>query len=323
MLDLASLISALVGSLITVTTILFVPAVRTALVKYVSGFVQHQFDQRLEKLRHNLRSSEERFSSYLRTNEQRLKSLTDTALSLRSTRQVALDGRRLMAVEKLWAAKIATDRFRVIAHMVSLLKMEEVLKLAKQGDPRVQQFGTAISQTIGGDLTNKIEKVSALSEQPFLSNQVWQLFSAYQGVIMYAVLVVQALSSGVADYIKKEDTLKPLMLLSVPEYAGYIEQFGISGYYHLLDILEQKLLISISEMLDGKATDDLALKQSAAIISAAHVLTFEPKLEIPEYLQGSEIPPPSKKLQSNADGTPVSSEQTKKPRSNVSDEAFS
>lgn len=286
-------VSSVISTAVILILVISIPAVRAAIGKYVAGFVQNYFDQRIENLRHELRCSEEKFASYLRTNEQQLRSLTETALSLRSTRQAALDARRLQAVEKLWTAKIATDRMRMAAQALSHLNLEEVLKAAKTEHSKTQQFGEALVSFAGLDPAKAVQEASAQSERPFLSSEVWQIFSAYQGVMIHSVIIINAIASGTTQLLKKDDTLKPLMLLVLPEYTSYIEQFGFSGYYNLLDVLEQKLLNSIAEILDGNTVDEVTLKRSAAIISAARELDTKPKLKIPDELQSSEIPPPS------------------------------
>jgi hypothetical protein len=269
-----------------------VPAVREAAGKYVGGFVQHHFDQRIENLRSDLRRSEEKFAAELRTNEQQLRSLAETALSLRSTRQMALDARRLQAVEKLWAAKIATDRMKMAANFVSRLNLEELFKVAETGDPAIKNFGAMLDKFTGLDLEKEAPQASALSERPFLPPDVWALFSAYQGVMSHSVIVLKFLAMGTTEFLKKEDTLKPLMLLVLPEYKSFIEEHGLAGYYHLLDILEQKLLNAIAEMLDGKAVDDATLKRSADIMSAVRKLDTEARPDVPDALRDLEVPDP-------------------------------
>ncbi len=43
-------------------------------------------------------------------------------------------------------------------------------------------------------------------------------------------------------YFKRKDNLKELMLVALPEYEEYINEYGFSGYYNLLGVLEEKLL---------------------------------------------------------------------------------
>jgi hypothetical protein len=281
-------------SFVLLASPLVVPAFREALGKYIARFVQHRFDERIEKLKSDLRLSEEKFAADLRANQQQLRSLADVTLSLRSSRQAALDARRLQAVEKLWAAKIATDRMIMAARLVSSLNMDEMFKVAETGDPKISKFAGMLDQMTGLDLKKDAIPASALTEQPFLPPKVWVIFSAYQSIIVTSVLFLKALADGASKFLNKEDLLKPTMLLALPEYKDYIEKYGFSGYYHLLEVLNKKLLQAITEMLEGRDLDDATLKRSAEIISTAQQFSVEKKLEIPESLRGPEIPDPPK-----------------------------
>jgi hypothetical protein len=285
-------ILTILGTATALAAPLAVPAIRETVGKYIAGFVQHRFDARIETLKSELRLTEEKFAADLRANEQQLRLLADSALSLRSSRQAALDARRLQAVEKLWTAKTATDRMRLAAGLVSGLNLEEMFKAAENDDPKIRSFAETLDKMSGVDLEQEGMQASAVSERPFLPPNVWALFSAYQGVMFQSVMNLKALATGGTKYFKKEDTLKPVMLLALPEYKDYIDKFGFSGYYHLLDILEQKLLKNIQEMLEGKDVDNAALKRSAEIMSAVRDLTTEKRPEIPESLRGPEVPDP-------------------------------
>jgi len=273
---------------------LAVPAIREALGRYVARFVQHHFDERIEKLKSDLRRSEEKFAADLRANHQQLASLANVTLSLRTSRQAALDARRLQAVERLWAAKIATDRMSMAARLMSRLNINEMFKAAESGDPAITKFAEKLDQIIGFDLTKDTPPMSALSELPFLPPKIWVTFSAYQGVMITSVLFLKTLAMGSIKYLNKEDLLKPQMLLALPEFKDYIEKYGFSGYYHLLEVLDQKLLRAITEMLEGRDLDDATLKRSAEIMSTAQQFSNEKKLEIPESFRGPEIPEPPK-----------------------------
>lgn len=283
---------AAASSLGALAVALTVPAIRAAIGKYIAGFVQHHFDERIERLKSELRQSEDKFRAELRASEQTLKSLTETAFALRSNRQVALDTRRLQAVEKLWTAKIATDKWKMAAQLTSILNLEEVFKAAEKGDSRVKDFAAMLDKMTGLDLEKEAVPASAISERPFLPANVWTIFSAYQGVMLHSVMTLKILAAGATKYLKKEDTLKPQMLMALPEYENYIEKYGFSGYFNLLDILEQKLLHAITEMLDGKDVDSTTLKRSAEIIFEAREFGTEMSRKIPEELRGPEIPPP-------------------------------
>jgi hypothetical protein len=278
------------GAAATLAAPLLVPGFREAIGRYIAGFVQHHFNERIEKLRSELRQSETKFAAELRSNEQQLKSLSDAALSLRSSRQTALEARRLRAVEKLWETKIANDRMKFAAQMVATLNLDALYDAAERGDPGIQRFAGTLDQVaVQGQ-----PQASALSEQPFLSPKVWALYSAYQGVLVTSVLHLKVLSAGTTQFMKRDDALKPLMLAALPEYKDYIEKFGFAGYYQLLDVLEQRLLLAIAELLDGSEFDQAYLRRNAEMMAAVQKLNEQRMPDIPEGLRAPQVPEPPK-----------------------------
>jgi hypothetical protein len=271
-------------------TIVVVPYLHNAIGKFVAGFVQHNFDQRIENLKSELRRSEEKFAAELRNNDLRLRSLSESALSLRSTRQAALDTRRLEALERLWAGKCSLEKLRVAALFVSLLNTGAMQD--ETDDPKLREFLSALDKASGIDLTKEGALKTVMLERPFLPQHVWVLYEAFQGVLIYAALFLKVGSLGGLKTLKKEDTTKPTMLSALPEYADYIEKYGVSGYYNLLPIIEQKLLQAISEMLDGKEADHISITRSAEIWSAVQRLDQVDDLKVPEALRDAELPTP-------------------------------
>lgn len=263
---------------------------RDAMGKYLSGFVQHHFDERLERLKSDLRRAEEQFAADIRSNEQHIKSLTDVALGLRSSRHAALDTRRLQAVEVLWKAKVAVDRLKLAAGFMSAIDFERSV-IASGKDPKAKQFFAMLDSVSGADL--KDMQPIAAQERPFLTTKVWALFSAYQSVMLTSAMNLKFLSTGIGttEFLNKEEPLKKMMLLALPEFADYINKYGFSGYFHLLDLLEQKLLTAIEEMLDGKTEDEATLKRSAEMLAAARELSLA-KTDIPAELRGPDVPDP-------------------------------
>jgi hypothetical protein len=63
--------------------------------------IQHNFDQKLEELRAQLRRDEEQLKADLRTRDDEIAALRSGALSGMASRQAALDKRRLEAIEKV------------------------------------------------------------------------------------------------------------------------------------------------------------------------------------------------------------------------------
>ncbi|WP_045837034.1 hypothetical protein [Hyphomicrobium sp. 99] len=296
-IDFSSIALTTIGSIFLMAVGLTFPFVRQAVGKYVGGFVQHHFDQRIENLKSELRRTEQKFSAELDARERQLRSIADATLSLRSARQSALDVRRLQAVEKLWSAKIATDQMQIAARFLSNLNLKEVFKAAEDGDSRVQKLAENLHTMAGLDGLD-MKPASALSERPFVPADIWALFGAYQSVLIQSVAVLKALSNGGIRYLNQEDTLKPMMISVLPEKSEFIEKFGASGYYYLLGAIEQKLLAAIANFLHGRDLDDEAFRRAAEITAAVQAMTKveEPATDvasqIPKELRNTDIPLP-------------------------------
>lgn len=292
-IDVETWLASFFGTPIAILLLLAFPSVRSFVGKYFASLMQLHFDQRIEHLKSELRRSEQQFEAELNENDRQLRALTDVTLSLRSTRQAALDARRLEAVEKLWKTKIARDRLKGLTAILAHIRLDALFAEAAKDAERFKMFGKSLERSIGADLTKVTSEISAQSERPFLPPEIWNLFSAYEAVMFYSAMVVKFLSLGTAELLNKEDTLKPIMLQVLPEYKNYIEEHGYAGYYYLLEPLEKKLLSAIYEMLDGKATDNIMLTRSAEIISAVQEHDMRSRVNIPENLKAEDIPMPS------------------------------
>src|SRR5688572_15634479 len=121
----------LVGSVVTTIVIpLLLPPVQRLIGGYLARSVDHHFDRRVEELKSELRQSEQRLEAALRSAEQRNRAIADTVLRLQSSRAEALTARRLRAVESLWKAKTAIDKWVPAAAMLSSFKEEALIQAA-------------------------------------------------------------------------------------------------------------------------------------------------------------------------------------------------
>src|SRR5437879_2292452 len=75
--------------------------------------VQHEFDDKLETIRTDLRKSEELFRADLRSKETQIAALRSGAIAGLVSRQAALDKRRLEAVDQLWSALTSLAPLRI------------------------------------------------------------------------------------------------------------------------------------------------------------------------------------------------------------------
>jgi hypothetical protein len=100
---------------------------RDAIAKFIAAFVQNRFDERIERLRSDLRRTEEAFKREIEAGEKKINTLVETTLSLRTSRQSALQARQLTAVERLWETKTEVDRFKFASDWMSGNYIPDVL----------------------------------------------------------------------------------------------------------------------------------------------------------------------------------------------------
>lgn len=245
---------------------------KKVVVTRLKSSVEHEFNHKIESVRSELRSSEERLKAQLREKEGELSALRSGALSALASRQAALDKRRLEAVDQLWHSYNALSPARAIAANLSVIKFAAAAERAEQ-DPNVRQF----FEMLGGGFDAKTLDLSGSNKaRPFVSPMVWAIFSASKSIAMYSVMRWHILKGGLGkeDYAD-HSAIKNVVIAALPEYAEYIEKYGSDAYYNVLEALEQKLLSEIQNMLSGSEDDKANVQQAAEIIKRASELQTE------------------------------------------------
>ena len=107
----------------------------------LTSSVQHEFNAKIQELQSRLRSSEEKLKARIREKEAEIAALRGGALSVLASRQVALDKRRLQAVDQLWESVNSLGPARAIAASMSVFKFEAAAKQAERDSRfRVPEF---------------------------------------------------------------------------------------------------------------------------------------------------------------------------------------
>jgi hypothetical protein len=195
-------ILTVLGSAAVLILPLAIPMWRDTVGKYLAGLVQRRFDEQMERLRSDLRKTEESFRSDLRAKEHQIKSLSDTTLALRSSRQTALDARRLVAVERLWAAKAKLDTLKMSAKLMETIDFKKAARETTH-DANARKLFSIFDRM---DAFAKMASGTSVEpERPFLTPVVWAAFSAYQAVLMQAMVQIKFLATGVG----KPELLNP------------------------------------------------------------------------------------------------------------------
>jgi hypothetical protein len=242
---------------------------RSVISTRLAKSVQHDFNNKLETLRTNLRNSEESFKADLRSKESQIVALRSGAMSGLVSRQEALDKRRIEAVDQLWSAVTALAPAKAVSATMAAIKFEAAAKVAAKNPKARDMFAM-----IGGEFDiKKMQLSNASKARPFVTQIAWALFSAYQAIVSLAVIKLEILKAGLdmPEVLNKEAVAK-LIEVALPHHADYITKYDTGSYYYLLDELELRLLEELQKMLQGVESDKASIEQAAAILKESEHL---------------------------------------------------
>jgi len=188
---------------------------RNLIITRLTNSIKHEYDKKIEQLKTELRQNEESFKADLRAKESQIDALRSGALSGISNRQSAIFERQLAAIEQLWDSVMSLGPAKYVSSMMAVIKFEAAAKEAAK-NPRVKEMFSVIGNV---DL-NKLDTNKALKARPFISPLAWAYYSAYQAIVMHAVLRLQMLKNGL-DMAEVIDTKKVTELIKValPHYS--------------------------------------------------------------------------------------------------------
>lgn len=242
---------------------------RKLLITRLTKSVEHEFNEKLETLKAEFRRGEERLRADIRAKEAEISSLRSGAMSALASRQVAIDKRRLEAVDQLWAATVSLGPARFISSLMAVIKFDEAAKQAEH-DPRFRQLFELFGKGI--DL-NSMGGADAQRARPFVSPIAWATYTALLSITIFAVMRWQILKNGIGKVeIFDLNAINKLLKTALPHQTKYIDQYGPTGYHYLLEELESKLLHELQQVLIGSDTDKANLEQAAEIVKQSHEL---------------------------------------------------
>lgn len=243
---------------------------RIWLKSFIDGQVKARIEEKLEKLRGEIRQSEELFKSDLRAKELEISTLQSGALHGRTSRKALTDKSRLEAVNQLWLAVTKLSKMTLPAMTASMLKFEEVAKRAAK-DQKMRDF----LQMAGLDgFEDKMVDAQVDELRIHLPDFVWALFSAYSLIVIGGYLQLKILSMGLEnpqDLIKR-DGAATLLKSVLPNRSSYIDNIGPSGYFHLLDEIKESIMVELKSIIDGSIDDKENLSKAAEIMKQVAAL---------------------------------------------------
>lgn len=242
---------------------------RSVIATRLTRSVQHEFDKKMEIVRAELRKNEEVFKAELRAKDVQIEVLRSGAISALASRQAALDKRRIEAVEQLWSAVVELAPAKSASATMAMVKFETAAKITEK-NPQLRK----IFETVGGNLDLKQFK-GANAARPFVSDMSWAIFSAYQAILLFAVMQVQFLVIGVGEDMTdavNADAVSKVVQAVLPHQTEYLNKYGSAGFHYLLDELESRLLKELQNMLKGEEADKASIEQAAVILKESERL---------------------------------------------------
>lgn len=253
----------LVGIVLLVVVPLLGLALRTWLAKEIDRRVQSKFDKELEVVKSDLRLKEGKISA-----------LQSMVISRLAGKQAAIDAREIQAIEGLWDATLKLSAFRMSTTLVTILKLDAL-------DARAENDTTAeklLKPFLDENFKEKFQNISAEMHRPFLPEEVWKIFAAYQGLLILCQMRLQALSSGLRDTDKLFATSKVVDEIKavMPHLSDYLDKNGLVGAAHLADPLRDLLLKAIRTTLEDSNERGIGTQRIVELIR-----NFEAQYDLP------------------------------------------
>jgi hypothetical protein len=224
--------------------------------------VQSEFDTKLERLRSELRQSEESLKAIVRAKEAEIDALRDGSMSALATRRVAFEKRRMDACDHLWEQVSNLQKFYGMVTIISAMNGEESMQIARAN----ATFREKIRQLTSAFKEEEFYKIEGSSAQPYLSDLAWALFDAHKTVIALAFIQRHVLVNGLEGNLLNAQPLVRLLTTALPDEAAEIERLGDLAGARYLPHLRQNLLIELKRILDGKADDEAGITRAAELI---------------------------------------------------------
>lgn len=235
--------------------------------------VGFEFDRKLELLKAEHRAAEERLRADLRAKEAEIATLRVGAMTALSNRQIAVDKRRLDAIDQLWASVLTLNKARGISLMMSMFKFEAVAERAEK-DQKMRDF----LKTIGGDfnISTDLKLDDASKARPFVSPLAWAIFIAMVAIVSNGVMRWHVAQGGLgAQDFSDHSALAKMIKAALPEYSSYVDEHGIAGLHFLVEKLELKLLEEFRVTMSGVEADRSSVQQAAEILKYSEELAKE------------------------------------------------
>lgn len=234
---------------------------RTIIYERLKAGVQHEFNEKLETIRAEVRQRETLLQAELHHRDQQLQLLQSGVLSARASRQAALDARRLDAIDALWASFHGLAPLRMAARFMERINYDAALMHAAN-DPNTRAFFADLA-SIAGVTSEKLQaraEDSPWKARLYVSEQAWKLFEAYRGVLHVLLLRLKQLETGIGTDLTKIKESIAEVKDALPHHTQFLDQNGADVLPLLIEELGKAFERELLSMLNNepRAAQDVA-----------------------------------------------------------------
>lgn len=240
--------------------------------------IQHEYDQKLESLKAQLKAQNEVALVELQAAIERHNSLLAAAHSSFAEGQKAAIERKLQAIDTLWGHILQLrSRLPLLLSLVEFMTVDQYK--AMKGHPML----IALRQELSDKQNSKLVDPETERVRPYIGEYTWAVFNSYQAIMVW---IVFHLRSGRADAEKlewhKDPTTRQLIqaVLSTTELKEF-DSKALGKISWLRGCLESKILEAARQVISGKEFGSEALEQAKLIQERVARLTDEMKPQKP------------------------------------------
>lgn len=251
-----------VGSAALVAAVLWLS--RTWIKERLTASIRLETERDLAKLKSELDRA-----------SQRIKDLALAGTSANAQVEGALLEHRVRAVNKVWESVLSWQTVSVATMMVSLLSDDWLKNNATHPGTQstFEQLIKNADQLNFMKMQNETELV-----RPFLSEQIWALFAAYQSFLSARFAKASLLAiSGIdhAEILSRFNERDLVQKSAPPEILAAYDKNPYTGTERYLRYLREKMIAQFREFLSGQRAGTLAVQDAAKILHAAEDLAVK------------------------------------------------
>ena len=243
----------------------------------LKGSIQHEYDQKLEVHKAQIKAENEVAFLELKTSVEREAALHAVAHASFSEGQKAAMERKLSSVDRLWGKVInLRGSLPPILTFIDVLTVDEY-KDAKD-HPSFQSMSSELSpEKISSMVGNKDDPIESV--RPYVGEYMWAVFFSYQAIMLRLLFLLHIGRDDAAKIEWHKDTgIRQLMeaILTPKE----LEEFDSTQFGKVTWIqrrLESKILSASSKVISGEEFGDESLKQARIIQQRATQLQANAK----------------------------------------------